>query len=134
MYRESQEVIEGGLSRSMRILLGGVAGIFGAGMIAMAPSSNAPLGFYGFGAFCLLITAACLLTGRAQGLTGKILGISLFAVCTWYLTSQIMAGPFWPGGRSNPSVVNAVLAMLFFGLPGLAFAIRPKRSNHAGEP
>jgi len=134
MYRESQEVIEGGLSLSMRILLGGIAGIFGAGMIAMAPSASAPLGFYGFGAFCLLITAACLLTGRARGLSGKILGLALFAVCSWYLIAQIVDGPLWSGRRSNPYIINAAMLMLFVGLPGLAFGLRRRHMGHASEP
>ncbi|WP_146093383.1 hypothetical protein [Xanthomonas pisi] len=118
----------------MRILLGTVSAIFGAGMLAMAPTSSAPLGFYAFGVFCLLITAACLLTGRAQGAVGKVLGLALFASSSWYLIDQVMSGPLLSGSRSDPSIVNAAMLMMFVGLPGLAFAVRRKRSGHASEP
>jgi hypothetical protein len=101
------------MSRSAQIVLGGV--FVGAALIfalcgvtapRQAPHGSAP--FYVTAAFCVVVAIACFLA-RGRGVTLRVTGCGVFAVCVWYL---IVA----------PST-KSVLAMTTFGLPAAYTAI-----------
>lgn len=123
MYREGQRVLESGMSRGASLLLGTTAGFVGAAMIAMAPTSNAPAGFYGVGLFCAAIAVACIFTGKIRRASGRLIGAAVFSVTVWYLLDAIWGGPFHSSSRSQPSVLNAATLLFFAGIPGLLYAL-----------
>ena len=126
MYREGEEIINRGLSPFSRILLGLFSGLFGVVMVATAPDTNKAIFFYLFGGFCFLICFACIVKGKARQFIGSIIGVCLFLLSTGYLINEITSGPFMSGSRSEPSVVNALSFLIFFGIPGLSYALRAK--------
>lgn len=123
MYREGQRALESGLSRGASLLLGVTAALVGVAMIAMAPDSNSPTGFYGVGLFCVAIAVACVFTGRIRRGSGRLIGAAVFLVTLWYLAGAIWGGPFWSSSRSQPSVLNAATLLFFAGIPGLLYAL-----------
>jgi len=126
MYREAEEQINKGLSPFARILLGVISGLFGLMMIGIAPDTDKRIYFYLFGGFCLAICLACVFKGRVRQFLGSIIGICLVIVSIWYLASEIMSGGPLFSSRSEQSIFNAILFSIFFGLPGLSYAIKAK--------
>lgn len=126
MYREAEEQIKKGLSPFTRILLGLVSGLFGLMMIGIAPDTDKGIYFYLFGGFCLAISLACIFKGRFRQFLGSIIGVCLVILSVWYLASEIMGGGPLFSPRSGQSIFNAILFSVFFGLPGLGYAIKAK--------
>ncbi len=126
MYREAEEQINEGLSPFARILLGLVSGLFGLMMIGIAPETDKRIYFYLFGGFCLAICFACIFEGRIRQFLGSIIGVCLVFLSIWYLASQVLGGGPLFSSRSGQSIFNAVLFSIFFGLPGLSYAIKTK--------
>ncbi len=81
---------------------------------------------YFLGAFCVLVAMAGLLKGRAARFCGSVVGLSVFAFGLLYLANELLSGPFFSDSRSKPSVLNAIMFMLVFGVPGLVYAIKAK--------
>jgi hypothetical protein len=122
MYKVAEEQItRRGLSPFARYSLGAVAAAFGVMMFAIAPANAS---FDVFGIFCLLISAACVTTGRVRQCLGSFIGVVLLVLSGWYLYTQLTAGPVVSSRHSDPSVLNAWLFFLGFGLPGAAYAVR----------
>jgi hypothetical protein len=121
MYEQANETINRGLSQGARLLLGAVAGLFGAFMILAAPRSEQLFGFYLFGAVCFTIALACVTRGRLRQFFGSLIGSAMFVAGLWYLVSELTDGALWSGSRSEPSAFNAVLYLIFIGLPGAAY-------------
>ena len=88
------------------------------------PSEEQRIGFGVFAAFCLTISLVCFLRGRPRQFFGSLIGLSLFLLGCSYIIEQLLGGPLLSSGRSEPSVVNAGLFTLFFGVPGLLYALR----------
>ena len=126
MYREAEEQINEGLSPFARVLLGLISGLFGLMMIAIAPDTDKQIYFYIFGGFCLAICLACIFKGRVRQFLGSSIGICLVILSLWYLASEIMSGGVLFSSRSEQSIFNAILFCVFFGLPGLSYAIKAK--------
>ncbi|MCL1139191.1 hypothetical protein [Shewanella pneumatophori] len=126
MYKEAEEKLNEGLSPVSRWILGFVSGLFGLAMILMAPESSAPLGFIGFGAFFLLIAMACIFKGRIRQFVGSLIGTAVFCAALGYVYSQVTGGPVDSGSRSQPSIINSLLFLLVFGIPGISYAIKAK--------
>lgn len=100
--------------------------LFGLVMFVGAPDTDkAPL-WYGFGAFCVFISAACVLKGRPAQFCGSVVGASIFAVGLAYLGQELMSGLVISGSRSAPSILNACMFMLVFGVPGVVYAARAR--------
>ena len=108
------------------IVFSSIAGLFGIVMVLIAPSSEKPLGSYLFGAFCLLIAAACFVRGRAQRALGSLVASGVLAVTVWYLAVEILGGESFSGSPSVPSVFNAVVAFAVFGLPACMYIYRSR--------
>ena len=126
MYGRANESINQGLSFGARLVLGLVAGLFGCVMFLAAPSSSDPkaIGFYAFGVFCMLITAACFTSGRVRQFIGSVIGCAIFLVGVAYLISELSGGVLLPGSRANPSAYNAIKYCLFIGIPGVVYAYK----------
>ena len=75
------------------------------------------------GAFCLLIVVACVTKGRVRQFVGSCIGCVLFMPSGAYLLYELVSGPLFAGRRSELSVINALLAFVAFGVPGIAYAV-----------
>lgn len=130
---DEEEEVEA-FSTFSKILLGSISGLFGVMMIAIAPPTEKAIFFYLFGGFCLAICLACVFKGRLRQFIGSSIGSCVFLLALWYLASQFMDGPIVSGGRSEPSVFNAIMFLVVFGLPGLAYATKAKFGIHNKKP
>jgi hypothetical protein len=111
------------MSPGLRSVLAVAAGLSGVMMIVAAPPTDKAPMFHTVGAFCFVLMGACLTRGRTAQFFGSIVGISVFVVGCWYLASMIAELRISMGaGRSQPSVRNAILFLVTFGLPGAAYA------------
>lgn len=126
MYREAEEIINRGLCPFSRILLGLFSGLFGAVMVITAPDTDKAILFYIFGGFCFLICFTCIVKGKSRQFLGSIIGVCLFFVSLVYLIHETVGGSLISGSRSEPSVINAIAFLIFFGIPGLRYALRAK--------
>lgn len=133
MYEAAEEQITKGLSPAARFLLGTVAGLFGLLMLAIAPGN--PHAFFAalFALFCLLISLACFTRGRARQFLGSLIGGILFLGSLVYLCAELTGGPWFPGSRAEPSVTNAVVFLLAFGVPGMAYALKARFGLKTGS-
>ncbi len=126
MYEQANKSINRGLSLGARIFLGVVAGLFGIVMFLVAPPTEKAIFFYLFGTFCLLISVACFTQSRLRQFVGSVLGSSIFVLGLVYLIAEVSGGSLWSGRRSEPSVFNAALYLVFIGIPGAAYAYRTR--------
>ncbi|MFC5491421.1 hypothetical protein [Dokdonella soli] len=112
------------MSFGARLLLGLVAGLFGAVMFLAAPpgTDSKAIGFYAFGVFCLLIAIACFTSGRVRQFIGSVIGCSIFLVGVTYLVAELSSGKLL--GSTNPSAYNAAKYLLFIGMPGIVYAYK----------
>lgn len=126
MYRHAEETINHGLSLGAMLLLGVLATLFGITMVLIAPPTDKAIFFYAFGIFCLLIALGCFTKGRVRQFIGSVVGCAVFGLGVWYLVIELSRGIYWPGARSEPSVWNACLYLVFIGIPGAAYAYRAR--------
>lgn len=142
MYKLAADlIVNHGLSRGARFMLGTISGLFGIAMIGMTPVFEQPDGLYVFGAFCLLIASACVLAGKARQFVGSCIGSSVFLIASWYLVSEITTGPVDSGSDARPSISNAVVFLVCFGLPSIGYVWkarfglgRPKAAEDGQKP
>lgn len=123
MYRVAVKKIKEGLSPVAKFLLGAVSALFGLIMMAMASGTEDPFFATMIGVFCFTITLACVTWGRVRQFVGSIIGTALFCLTLVYLWSQIASEPLFFGSRNEPSILNAVLFIIFFGVPGITYAV-----------
>ena len=123
MYKIAEKKIKEGLGPVARFLLGAVSALFGLIMVATASGTKDPFFATTIGIFCLAITLACVTWGRVRQFVGSIIGTALFCFSLVYLWSQLAGKSLLFGGRSEPSVLNAVLFIVFFGVPGFTYAV-----------
>lgn len=126
MYEQANETINQGLSFGARITLGVISGLFGVVMLLVAPPTDKAIYFYLFGAFCLFITVACFTKGRVRQFVGSSIGSAIFIMGLVYLVSELVGGVFWSGRRSEPSVFNALMYLIFIGVPGAAYTLKAR--------
>lgn len=126
MCRQAEEEINSGLSPFSRVLLGLVSGLLGAMVIFIAPDTDKRIYFYIFGGFCLVITLACTFKGRIRQFMGSIIGCCLALLSIGYLGSEFIGDEPLMSKRSEQSLYNAVMFSVFFGIPGLSYALKAK--------
>ncbi|OBR76803.1 hypothetical protein [Xanthomonas arboricola] len=126
MYQRAERTINHGLSLGARLLLGAFAMLFCAVMVVVAPPTDKAIYFHLFAAFCLLLALACFTQGRVRQFIGSLIGCTIFGLGIWYLVVELSRAPTWLGARSQPSVLNACLYLLFIGFPGAAYAYRAR--------
>ena len=126
MYKEAEEQINQGLSLVPRILLGAVSGLFGVvllffGIHGFTHNVENWFGYFAFGMFCAFIALACFTLGRVRQFIGSCIGITIFGLACWYLIAEFSGGLIISGKRSEPSILNAILFMGAFGIPGITY-------------
>jgi len=126
MYEEAEKQIRKGLSPAARWIIGIACAAFGLAMFLVEQPADTAVYRHAFGIFFLLISGACFTWGRVRQFAGSLIGCGLLFLSGWYLYSQIMEGPLQSGSRSEPSVWNAVLFFVAFGLPGGTYAYKAK--------
>lgn len=116
------------MSLGARIAIALVAILFGAMMFLHGTTANPDKAWfsYAFGIFCMLIGAASVLKGRAAQFCGSIVGACVFLISLFYFGHELFSGPVVSGSRSQPSVVNAFLFLVAFGVPGMLYAAKAK--------
>jgi len=122
MYTLAEKTIKKGLSPFARILLGTVSAILGLIMVGTASGTADPFFATMIGAFCFAVTLTCATWGRVRQFAGSLIGTALFGLSLVYLWSQMTGGPLFWGSRSEPSILTAVLFVIFLGVPGIAYA------------
>lgn len=64
----------------------------------------------------------------------RAIGLMVFALAAWYLLDMLAGGgPAAAPRPAQPSVVNAVLFLVVFGLPGLGYAVFGRLGLRSGE-
>jgi hypothetical protein len=121
-HRSAQRHLAGGLSLGARLLLAVACGGFAVALALAAPTLPKPGWIYAFAGFCALISVAALAPPGVARPAGRLIGAAVFACALAYLVDQALGGP-WFSRRSAPSLLNAILAFLAFGVPGLAYAL-----------
>ncbi len=60
----------------------------------------------------------------------------MFLACVAYLVSQFRSGPVDSGAQSEPSILNAFMALVAFGLPSAYYALfgRFRGAPEANDP
>jgi hypothetical protein len=124
VYRTAAVHINRGLSLVPRLILGFFALLFGVVMFLVAPPGPKAVYFYVFAGFCVLISIACIVRGRARQFVGSVIGTLLFLFTATYVVYEVWSGTLLFSGRAEPSIWNSGLCLLFFGLPGAAYALR----------
>lgn len=131
MYKEAEKQINSGLSLVPRIILGSVSGLFGVVLIFLGADGYTHkvanwFGYFAIGMFCSLIALVCVTWGRVRQFIGSCIGVIIFVLACGYLVDQLAGGILMSGKRSEPSVLNAILFMIAFGVPGLAYALKAR--------
>jgi hypothetical protein len=114
------------MSRGARWVLAFFVALGGVIMCLTAPPTDKAPFFYGFGAICFAIAVACVAEGRVAKLFGSIVACVVFALGVAYLGHELWAGPLWSASRAEPSVENACLFLLVFGVPAIAYVVRAR--------
>lgn len=114
------------MSLGARVVIAIFAALFGLVMCLVAPPTDRAPFFYGFGVFCFSIAVACIAKGRAAQFFGSVVGTVVFISGLAYLGHELWAGPLWSNSRSEPSVKNACLFLLVFGVPNVMYVMNAK--------
>ncbi len=113
------------MSRGARWVIGVFSGLFALMMFyseRTAPS-NAPIVGYLVGAFCVAITIACF-SKVLRSPAVRVIGAMVFVATVAYLVDELLTEPGKRySGTSEPHWLNALFALITFGLPGLFVAL-----------
>ena len=134
MYKIGESVIKEGLSPFSRFVLGFFSGIFGVLMIVFPSPAEKAIYSNLFGGFCLLICFACIFKGKVRQFLGSCIGVCLFVIALGYLIHELIGGKLISGSRSEPSVVNAIAFLIFFGIPGITYTLKVKFGSSNKKP
>ena len=126
MYKEAADQINEGLSLGARIVLGLASLLLALLVLAIDTPPGKALFVYAFSGFSFAIAVACVVKGRLRRFMGSIIGLGLFVISVLYVASELQQGKIISGSRSEPSVMNALLFMFFFGFPGIAYVFKAK--------
>lgn len=105
--------------------------LLGAVMVAKLPlgeevTTQQRVTQWGVAGFCVLIAVACF-PGRGRAVAVRIIGAAVFVACVGYIFDQWkLPVDLLHSQRSDPNIINAVVAFLTFGLPGGYVAVTGK--------
>ncbi|TFV90136.1 hypothetical protein E4K72_21125 [Oxalobacteraceae bacterium OM1] len=124
------------MSLGARILIAVVACLSGGIMLLHGTTADPEHAWvsYVFGGFCISIAAASVLRGRAARFFGSVVGSCVFLMGLLYLGQEILGGPVFSGRRSQPSVFNALMFMIVFGIPGAVYAFNARFGFESDVP
>jgi hypothetical protein len=116
------------MSLGARIFIAAAAALFGLIMFLHGTTADPDKAWfsYAFGAFCLFIAAASVLKGRAARFCGSVVGSCIFVAGLCYLGYGLFKGHAVSATQAEPSILNAGLFMMTFGIPGLIYAIKTR--------
>ncbi|MCB1607445.1 MAG: hypothetical protein KDI71_10765 [Xanthomonadales bacterium] len=114
------------MSRGARILLGIVTLGLGLMLLRMGPDASYPLGHYLFAGFCFSLGTTCFASGRIQAFFGSIVASCLVIAGLSYLGSSILKEPIIGDSRATPSVLNALMFCILFGIPASMYLIHAR--------
>jgi hypothetical protein len=126
MYKIAADKIKEGLGPGAKLILGAVSALFGVIMVGTASTTQDPFFAAMIGVFCFTITLACFTWGRVRQFLGSSIGVALFCLSIVYFWSQLTGKSLILGNRSEPSILNAVLFVIFFGVPGITYAFHAR--------
>ena len=92
-------------------------------MMFSAGESLRPWLSYLVAIFFFSIGLASLSRGRVARAAGSIVAIGVVVAGAAHLVSTLVNGEYRSGSRSEPSVVNAVLFLIVYGVPALAYLV-----------
>jgi len=115
-----------GMSRGALYTIGSVCGLFSVYMAYQASSGvmASPTGGYVFGGVLAVAAVGCFSKGRLQGGALRAMGGIVLLTCLGYLVGQLIEGEVASEAQSEPSVLNAIKALVVFGIPGAYLMIR----------
>jgi hypothetical protein len=71
---------------------------------------------WGIGVLSFIVVASCFY-GRHSAVTNRIIGAVIFLGYVAYLVDEIKVGEWFAVSRATPSVFNALLGLVIWGLP-----------------
>lgn len=114
------------MSLTARIILAAFAVLFGVIMFATATATKLPLLSHAIGVFCIAIALVCFLSGRPARFVGSLIATSILGLSICYLAGQVINGVWSSGARNKPSILNAAMFLVLFGLPALRYVIHAR--------
>lgn len=115
------------LSLGPRLLLAAFSTLFGVVMIIIAPPAlEQRMFFYAFGGFCLSIAVACVFAGRIAQFFASLVSTAVLGMALTYLGSELFGGALMSARPSEPSVLNAMIFLVVFGLPSAFYVWRAR--------
>lgn len=99
---------------------------FGIGLIITEWNGAKSVGVYAIGIFCLIVGFVCITRGHIQKFFGSIIGSTVFIASIMYIYFELKTGNFLSHNRSEPSLFNAILFFIVFGLAGLSYTTYAK--------
>ena len=115
------------MGRFARIILVIASAVLSALMIFIAPLTDAAIFFYGFAAFCILFSIFfCFTHGNFAQFLLSSMGLFVFCAGLFYLGHEITGSKSFSINRSEPSIFNACMFMLVFGLPSGKYAFNTR--------
>ena len=73
-----------------------------------------------------MIAVVCVVRGRVRQFVGSVIGTLIFLAGLAYLAHQLLGGTLISASRGEPSVLNAVLYLVFIGIPGATYAYKAR--------
>lgn len=138
-YEIIKYITEEGLSRGARVTLAVVVLLMAALTLAVEtePFSREGLTSGMIAGYCVLIAAACLLTGRRRRFVGSLIALSIVVMSLWYVMETYQSGDIVAAGRAEPSLVNAIILFAVAGIPCMAYLLRARfglMKNESSRP
>lgn len=103
------------MSTGARIAIA-IVGLFFAAMGAIMALESGKWAAWLPTIFCVMMSVACI-RGRVGTVALRGTAASIFALCAWYLLSEVTQGDMGSGSRAEASLPNAIKAFVIFGLP-----------------
>ncbi len=114
------------MSKGALFTIGAVCALFSLYMAYQASSGFManPAGGYLFGGVLAVAAVGCFSKGRLQGGALRAMGGVVLLTCLGYLAGQLLEGEVTSESQAEPSVLNAIQALVVFGIPGAYLMIR----------
>jgi hypothetical protein len=125
-FESAIEDFGGAMSRAARWVLGAFSAFFALVLVASErmASSKAPVLIYLVTLFCVAICVACFSSKLRSGAI-RLIGAMVFLATVSYLVDELATEPAKKySSHSEPHWINAIFALLMFGLPGIYVALR----------
>lgn len=115
-----------GMSNGALYTIGGACAFFSLFMVYQASSGtmHSTTGGFLFGAVLAVAAVGCFAKGKLQGAALRAMGGVVVLACLGYAIGTFSEGKIVSSNDSDVSFMNALKALLFFGVPGFYLMIR----------